>query len=129
MRLLSLCLFAVLVSGSGQQPPPPVKPRTTADLTTAQTKTVAWYAIDGMTYHRQPSPNIIISYYNSLGEYFSDRHLNPDEADPLVTSINKVTQSTKSLEQLLLEHLIAEGKIPPAKVVVAPVTAPKKDQP
>ena len=88
-------------------------------LTTPVTSTVLQYEILGMSFYRLPEWSLEIVYVDNLGKRLQDNHRS-DEARDLIVALNKANLTTKSLERRLMEHLIAEGKIPPATITGTP---------
>lgn len=108
--LLVLLLVFVGIESAGQEK---------ADLVTPVPKTVTSYEVAGVYIHRLPDWELGIEYLDDQGGRHRDAHRGAD-AEALVKALNKADLSVKSLERRVLEHLIAEGKIPPATITGTP---------
>jgi hypothetical protein len=118
-------LIAIL---GGLQPPPSVRStsKTGAILTTPIPSNITYYRIDGFSYRLGDFPQIMINYSDNLNNLQADVH-NANSDTKTVSMIQTITRgnyTAKSLDQVLLQHLIDEGKIPPA--TIGPIPPEKK---
>jgi hypothetical protein len=90
-----------------------------AELTTPIARTVTAYEVVQVTLQRWPEWVVRVEYLDNTLKPQNDTHRGT-EAQTLIVALNKADLSVKSLERRVLEHLIAEGKIPPATITGTP---------
>jgi hypothetical protein len=100
--------------------PPPGQ--AVAVLKTPIPASITYYKIEGFLYRLGEYPQVMINYTDNLNNLLSDVHnANSDPSTlSMIEKVQKGNFTTKSLDQVLLEHLIAEGKIPPATIGPVP---------
>jgi hypothetical protein len=125
MYWLFLAIMQIPVATPKNTAVPPAT-QSVAILKTPIPANITYYYVLGFSYRLGDYPQIIINYSDNLNNMSSDVHnaTSDPETVSMIDKVRKGNFATKSLDQVLLEHLIAEGKIPPA--TIGPVPPAKK---
>jgi len=108
--------------------------------------TVKAFAVVGIHIENLPEWRFVVTFTDDQGKRQEDVHIgpsyyvdpvgggktaNPSGAENLIKQMNTANMSVKSMNKRALEHLISEGKIPPATIqgTPQPPTARELDQP